>query len=74
MSNIIHEMDFYYENESEQFVFYRIPKLLFTDARFSRISTDAKLLYAIFLDRMSLSRKNGWVDDDKRVYIYFSVK
>ncbi len=74
MPNTIHEMDFYYENESEQFVFYRIPKLLFTDARFSGISTDAKLLYALFLDRMSLSRKNGWVDDDKRVYIYFSVK
>ena len=74
MSNTIYEMDFYYENESEQFVFYRIPKLLFTDARFSRISTDAKLLYALFLDRMSLSRKKGWVDDDKRVYIYFSVK
>lgn len=74
MSNTIHEMNFYYENESEQFVFYRIPKLLFTDNCFSGISTDAKLLYALFLDRMSLSRKNGWVDDDKRVYIYFSVK
>ncbi len=74
MSNTILETDFYYENESEQFVFYRIPKLLFTDARFSGISTDAKLLYTLFLDRMALSRKNGWVDDDKRVYIYFSVK
>ena len=74
MSNTIHEMDFYYENESEQFVFYRIPKLLFTDNRFSGISTDAKLLYALFLDRMALSRKNGWVDGDKKVYIYFSVK
>ena len=72
MTNTVGYMEFYHENEAEQFVFYRIPKLLFTDERFSNISTDAKLLYALLLDRMSLSKKNGWVDDNKRVYIYFS--
>lgn len=68
------KMDFYYENEAEQFVFYRVPKMLFKDKRFSKISSDAKLLYALFLDRMSLSKKNGWVDEEKRVYIYFSIQ
>lgn len=37
------------------------------------LSIDAKLLYAIFLDRVSLSIKNGWVDENGRVFIYYSV-
>lgn len=74
MTNSVNCMEFYHENEAEQFVFYRIPKLLFKDERFSKISSDAKLLYALLLDRMSLSQKNGWVDENKRVYIYFSVQ
>ncbi len=61
-------------NEAEQFVFYRVPKILFKDKRFSKISSDAKLLYSLFLDRMSLSRKNGLIDEEKRVYIYFSIE
>lgn len=66
-------LSYYYGVESEQYSFYRIPKLLFTDSRFSSISTDAKLLYGILLDRMSLSMKNGWHDDQGRVYIIFTL-
>lgn len=65
--------DFYYGKEAEQFNFYRIPKLLFTDNRFSKVSIEAKVLYGLLLDRMSLSIKNGWVDEESRVYIYFKV-
>ena len=61
---------YYYGYEAEQFSFYRIPKLLVTDERFRSISTDAKLLYGLMLDRMSLSIKNGWTDDLGRVYIF----
>ena len=68
------QMESYYDNESEQFAFYRVPKLLFKDKRFSKISSDAKLLYALFMDRMSLSGENGWIDEDKRVYIYFPIE
>ena len=68
------QMESYYDNESEQFAFYRVPKLLFKDKRFSKISSDAKLLYALFLDRMSLARENGWIDEEKRVYIYFPIE
>lgn len=66
-------LPYYYGVEGEQYSFYRIPKLLFTDSRFSGISTDAKLLYGILLDRMSLSMKNGWHDDQGRVYIIFTL-
>ena len=67
------KFDFYYGKEAEQFSFYRIPKLLFTDSRFSKVSIEAKVLYGLMLDRMSLSIKNGWVDEENRVYIYFKV-
>lgn len=68
------KFDYYRANEAEQFCFYRIPKLLFTDKRFSFLSAEAKILYGMLLDRMSLSAKNGWIDDENHVYIYFKLE
>ncbi len=67
------KFDFYYGSEADQFTFFRIPKILFTDSRFSKVSIEAKVLYGLLLDRMSLSIKNGWVDEENRVYIYFKI-
>lgn len=66
--------DYYYGIEAEQFSFYRVPRLLIKDVRFKGLSSDAKLLYGLMLDRMSLSMKNGWVDDENRAYIYYTVE
>ena len=66
--------DYYYGDESGQFSFYRIPRQLITGARFKRLSTDAKLLYGLLLDRMGLSAKNGWYDEKGRVYIYYPLE
>ena len=60
--------------DAEQYAFFRIPKLLIPEPYFRRLSTDAKLLYGLMLDRMSLSMKNGWMDDDGHVYIYFTLE
>ena len=57
--------DYYYGTEAEQFSFFRIPRVLIQDPRFKQASTDAKLLYGLMLDRMSLSMKNGWLDEEK---------
>ena len=65
--------DYFYGGESEQFSYYRIPRLLVTGPQFKNLSTDAKLLYGLMLDRMSLSAKNGWYDHKGRVYIYYSM-
>lgn len=65
---------FHYGGEADQYTFYRIPKLLFDDAVLRQLSTDAKVLYGLMLDRMSLSLKNGWLDDEGRVFIYFSLE
>ena len=66
--------DYFYGAEAEQFSFYRIPKLLFTDKRFKDLSAEAKILYGLLLDRMSLSAKNGWLDQEGRVYIVYTVE
>ena len=65
--------DYFYGAQSQQFAFYRIPKVLFTDNRFQKISTEGKVLYGLLLDRVSLSMENGWIDDEGRVYIIFTL-
>lgn len=65
--------DYFYGAQADLFSFYRIPKNLFTDARFSGLSSDAKVLYGLMLDRMGLSARNGWQDELGRVYIVFSI-
>ncbi len=65
-------LDYYYGTEAEQYSFYRVPKTLLTDPRFKSVSIEAKVLYGLLLDRMGLSVKNGWMDKERRVYIYFT--
>lgn len=65
--------DYFYGLQADQFSFYRVPKALFTDAHLCGLSTDAKLLYGILLDRMYLSARNGWQDKESRVYIIFTI-
>ena len=69
-----HAFPFHYGGEAESYTFYRVPKVLFTAPVFENLSTDAKLLYGLLLDRMQLSSRNGWVDDSGRVYIYYTVE
>ena len=65
--------DYFYGKQSQQFAFYRIPRVLFTDNRFRKISTDEKVLYGLLLDPVFLSQENGWVDEEGRVYIIFTL-
>ena len=66
--------DYFYGQQAEMFTFYRVPKVLFTEDCFWNVSTDAKLLYGILLDRMNLSARNGWLDEEGRVYIIFTIE
>ena len=65
--------DYFYGGQSDGFSYYRIPRLLITAPQFKSLSTDAKLLYGLLLDRMGLSSRNGWYDELGRVYIYYSL-
>ena len=66
--------DFFYGEQANLFSFYRLPKALFTSRRFEDVSVEAKVLYGFLLDRMGLSVKNGWKDEEGRVYIIFTVE
>ena len=65
---------YFYGKEADAFTFYKVPKLLFTDDYFKELSIEAKVLYGLLLDRMSLSLKNEWFDAEGRAYIYFSIE
>ena len=67
------KFNYYYGGQAEMFSFFRVPRILFTAPEFKGLSNDAKLLYGLMLDRMSLSAANGWFDNKGRVYIYFTM-
>ena len=71
---IQYDFDYFYGIEANQFSFYRIPRMLIKDPHFKELSSDAKLLYGLMLDRMAMSIKNGWLDEDNRVYIYYTLE
>ena len=68
------QFDYFTGMEAEQYSFYRVPKVLFTEQCFKTLSCEAKVLYGLMLDRMSLSIKNRWLDSEDRVYIIFTVE
>ena len=61
--------DYFYGEQSEQYAFYRTPKVFYTDQKFRGLSSDAKILYGILLDRVGLLSKNGWRDEEGRVFV-----
>ncbi len=68
------QFEYFFGKEAEQYSFYRVPKVLFTEEAFKRLSCEAKILYGLMLDRMGLSLKNRWIDEKDRVYIVFTVE
>ena len=68
-----HSFDYYYGSQADQFSFIRIPRIMLTDAAFKDLSIQAKVLYGVLLDRMTLSRKNAWFDKENRVFIIYQI-
>ena len=66
--------DYFYNREAERFLFYRIPHVFFEEPKFKALSSDAKILYALFFHRITLSLKKGWIDEYGRVYIIFTLE
>ena len=65
---------YFYGNQADAFSYYRIPRALIAGREFRHVSTDAKLLYGLLLDRMGLSSRNGWFDNQGRVFIYYTLE
>lgn len=66
--------NYFYGEQADQFLFYRTPKAFFTDKEFEDLSAEAKILYGLLLDRVSLSTMNGWKDDKGRIYVYCTLE
>lgn len=66
--------EYFYGSQADSYSFYRIPRAIIKGPEFKGLSLAAKLLYGLLLDRMSLSRSNGWLDDKGRVFIYYTVE
>lgn len=67
------KFDYYYGSQAEQFSFIRIPRAMLTDEVFASLSLQAKVLFSVFLDRMSISMRNGWFDEKNRVFIIYQI-
>ena len=67
------KFDYYYGSQADQFSFIRIPRMLLTEDTFEKLTLQAKILYSILLDRMTLSMKNGWFDEENRAYIIYPI-
>lgn len=66
--------DYFTERDAIEYAFYRIPKALITELEYRSVSTDAKLLYGLLLDRMDLSMKKRWLDEHGRVYLFYRIE
>lgn len=66
--------NYFHSGETNPFSFFRIPRALMSDEKYHGLSTDAKLLYGLMLDRMCLSIQNNWLDDQGKVFIYFTLE
>ena len=65
---------YYTSAQASQNAFFRLPRALYEKECFRILSNDAKTLYALMLDRMSLSLANEWLDADGKVYINYSLE
>lgn len=65
--------NYFYGKQADQYGFVRVPKLLMTEKMFDSISIDAKLLYGLLIDRMSMAQKNDWIDEENRVYVLYPI-
>lgn len=67
------KMNYFYGAQADQYNFIKIPKELVVGEGFSSLSVQAKILYGMLLDRMGMSYKNKWLDEENRVYIVYSL-
>ncbi len=66
--------DYYTERDAIEYAFYRILKALITEPIYRSVSTDAKLLYGLLLDRMDLSMKKRWLVELGRIYLFYRIE
>ncbi len=65
-------MNVYKINDIINCEFLKIPKAMFANETYRKLSSDAKLAYALLYDRLSLSMLNGWINENDEVYLIYT--
>ena len=63
---------FYKAKEVYGETYYQLPKVLFSNIKYKKLSNDAKVAYALLKDRFNYSVQNNWVDEDDNLYFIFT--
>lgn len=59
--------------ERAQHTYFQLPKLLMYGEKYAnQIKPVDKVAYAVLLDRLNVSVKNGWIDDNGDIYFVYS--
>ncbi|MGT9074404.1 replication initiator protein A [Enterococcus faecalis] len=67
-------LNFYSSNEVYAETYYQLPKIFFTNSKYKKMSSDAKIAYALLKDRFNYSIRNNWCDEDNHIYFVYTVK
>ncbi|PTE93219.1 replication protein [Staphylococcus equorum] len=52
--------------------FYQLPKVFFTNPKYTKLSNDAKITWSILRDRLDLSIRNNWVDKNGDIFFIYT--
>ncbi|MCD8842600.1 MULTISPECIES: replication initiator protein A [Staphylococcus] len=52
--------------------FYQLPKVFFTNPKYTKLSNDAKITWSILRDRLDLSIRNNWVDENGDIFFIYT--
>lgn len=67
-------VNYFYGQDVQMSQFYRIPKTLYSAECFKDVSFAAKAIYGMMIDRVGLSIKNQWLDEEGKTYICYSIE
>ncbi|WP_192947182.1 replication initiator protein A [Staphylococcus cohnii] len=52
--------------------FYQLPKVFFTNPKYTKLSNDAKITWSILRDRLDLSIRNNWIDENGDIFFIYT--
>ena len=68
------KLDYHYGKQALQYAMVEIPLLMFIDDAFEPLSLEAKVVYGILLQRIRLANRNGWRDEDGKLYVIYPLE
>jgi Cdc6-like AAA superfamily ATPase len=68
------KLDYHYGKQALQYAMVEIPLLMFIDEVFDPLSIEAKVVYGMLLQRIRLANRNGWRDEEGRLYVIYPLE